>query len=195
MKSIFLDTETTGLRPGNIIQLTYIIEENKELVGAKNFFFEVDHVEDAAERVHGFSVERLRELSNGIRFDDMLDEILVDFDDATLIAHNIKFDYKFLQAELDRNFLDISDLKQFCTMKYFKNIVALPNPKGDGIKNPKLEEVVSHYGIDRDMLLKATEELFGCQDIGYHDARYDTVALYVCCLMSKKRADVSNLIK
>lgn len=59
MKKIFIDTETTALEPGEIIQLTYCIcdinKNGEEKVSlSKNFFFDVDYIEPSAEAVHGF---------------------------------------------------------------------------------------------------------------------------------------------
>ena len=61
---IYLDTETTGLCPGNICQLSYVLQTEKE-VKAKNFYFAVDNVEYGAYSVHGLSPEILYKLSNG----------------------------------------------------------------------------------------------------------------------------------
>lgn len=193
MKSVFLDTETTGLRPGNIVQLTYIVEEDKQLVGFKNYFFKVEHVEPEAERVHGFSKEKLELLSEGFEFADLAEEIQEDFEGATLIAHNINFDKKFIEAEFSRIFqLDGSE-KEFCTMKYFSKILKIPARNGAGYKNPKLEEVVDFYCIDRNKILEKAKLLFGCSEISFHDARYDTVAMYMCCLKSKNRTQIDTI--
>ena len=59
---LYLDTETTSLRPGNICQLSYVMQ-NKKGTTCKNYFFSVDYVEPSAYMVHHFSVEKLRELS------------------------------------------------------------------------------------------------------------------------------------
>ena len=48
-------------------QLSYIMQ-TKEEVSAKNFFFSVDYVEPSALAVHGFSVQKLKELSLGKEF-------------------------------------------------------------------------------------------------------------------------------
>ena len=41
MKKVFLDTETSGLAPGEIAQLSLIIEEETGEVRAKNYFFKI----------------------------------------------------------------------------------------------------------------------------------------------------------
>lgn len=190
MKSIFLDTETSGLRPGQIAQLTYVIEDNKELVGLKNYFFSVDSIEPEAEKVHGFSKEKLDILSEGFTFGELSEEIQEDFKDATIIAHNVGFDKKFIDEEFKRIYMVPGYTREFCTMAYFKPILQLPNKKYNGIKNPRLEEVVDFYKIDRDNILKKTKLIFGCEDISFHDARYDVMAMYMCCLRSKGRNKV-----
>ncbi|MBQ9709781.1 MAG: hypothetical protein IJV67_04100 [Clostridia bacterium] len=55
---LFFDTETTGLMPGRIVQLSYVMQTANE-VRAKNFFFAVDYVEPSAQAVHGFSPQKL----------------------------------------------------------------------------------------------------------------------------------------
>ncbi len=187
MKSIFLDTETTGLKPGQIAQLTYLIEENKELTVAKNYFFTVQTMSPQAEMVHGFSIEKLDELSQGATFEDFHNDILKDFNDSTCIAHNVKFDRGFVEAELDR-INKIAEFKNyFCTMEYFKNIVKLPGKFKNGYKNPKVEEVLDFYKITPEKVLQKTKYIFECEDVSFHDARYDTVAMYLCCLKSRNR--------
>ena len=60
---LFFDTETTGLNPGNICQLSYIIVDGDNME-SNNYFFKVDYVEPGAQRVHGLSVDKLFKLSN-----------------------------------------------------------------------------------------------------------------------------------
>ena len=49
---LFFDTETTGLIPGRIIQLAYIMQTGTE-IKSKCFFFAVEYVEPSAVAVHG----------------------------------------------------------------------------------------------------------------------------------------------
>lgn len=190
MKSIFLDTETTGLKPGQIAQLTYLIEENKELVAAKNYFFKVETMNPQAEMVHGFSIERLDKLSNGAIFKDLHHDILLDFKDSTFVAHNVKFDRQFVEAELERINKTAQFKRYFCTMDYFKDILKLPGKFKGGYKNPRVEEVLSFYNISPQEVLDKTKYIFKCEDVGFHDARYDTIAMYICCLKSRNRDKV-----
>ena len=49
-KLVYIDTETTDLKPGQIGQLSYIISEEDRLYG-KNMYFTVDFVSPEAEKV------------------------------------------------------------------------------------------------------------------------------------------------
>ena len=52
MKLLFFDTETTGIKPGSICQLSYITVDasaKPQITTGKNFFFTVDEMEPSAE--------------------------------------------------------------------------------------------------------------------------------------------------
>ena len=175
---IYLDTETTGLRPGNICQLSYIMQSGNK-IKEKNFFFKVDFVEYGAFMVHGFSVEKLKALSGGKRFFDYIDEIEQDFLSAEkIITHNTSFDFMFLRAEFENvnRFFDSS--KGFCSMKNSVPICKLLRSNHRGYKYPRLAELCDYLEITDSQILDKTEEIFG-ENCGYHDARFDTTALFL----------------
>ena len=105
MKLLFFDTETTSVKPGHICQLSYITVDTTtkpQTTIGKNFFFTVDEMDPGAEEVHGFSLEKLYELSEGMEFLDQLQDFMKDFFDADfVIGHNVQFDIKFLKHELN----------------------------------------------------------------------------------------------
>lgn len=181
MKMIFFDTETTGLKPGSICQLSYIMIDTTikptKPVG-KNIFFSVEYIEPSAELIHGFSVEMLYELSNGLYFEDLLEDFLEDFKSAdVLIGHNISFDLKFLTYELEGCSEELHPKQIFCTMNYYKNICNLTNSRGE-LKFPKLKEAAEFLHIKDEYIDKLGRELF--QESGsFHDARFDTTATYL----------------
>ena len=57
--TIYFDTETTGLTPGRIIELAYILDYGTR-VETKNFFFAVDYVPESASKIHGITTEKLK---------------------------------------------------------------------------------------------------------------------------------------
>lgn len=189
MKLLFFDTETTGIKPGSICQLSYITVDTSvkpQLTQGKNYFFTVDYVEPSAEEVHGFSVEKLYELSDGMYFDDLVENFYDDFKSADfIIGHNVSFDIKFLKHELAPMGEDFVPKNTFCTMSYYKNICNIPRPNGE-IKNPKLSELVKFLNISDDTIAATADKLFeGSGD--YHDARFDTAATYLAVIEGIKK--------
>ena len=184
MRTVIFDTETTDLYPGDICQISYIIFDNG--IKARNFYFEVDKMSPSAERVHGLSIEKLKELSGGKRFKDCADEIYRDFSNLNIISgHNVSFDIKFLREEFKRLDLRLSYEREFCTMKHFTNICKIV--KNDGTyKYPRLEELIKFFNISDKEIEDKTKELFNVTGNDYHDARYDTTATYLCLLRGKK---------
>ncbi len=174
---LYFDTETSGLKPGQICQLSYIMQD-KNSTRTKNFFFTVDAVEYGAFLVHGFSVEKLKELSNGKRFVDYVDEIKTDLENADLVvAHNVSFDVMFLRTEFERLNKILYLKKEFCSMKSMTPVCKLQGRR-DGYKYPKLTELCAYFEIsDRDVA-DSSKLLFG-KSANFHDARFDTTAVYL----------------
>ena len=183
MKKVFLDTETTGFAPGQIGQLSMIIEEENGVVSAKNYFFKIDYITSGAEEACGRGLEFYTKASDGKVFADYKDEILEILKDATLIAHNLKFDENFISTEFWRQNIMFKPAGRFDTMNYFRDICQLPGGRrGHKYKNPKLEEFVDYFNVDKDKVQKYSIKLFGNDDntnVGYHDARFDTTSMFV----------------
>ena len=175
---LFFDTETTGLIPGGIIQLSYIMQSECD-VKTKNFFFAVDYIEPSATEVHGYTVEKIYELSGGRTFSEFMEEIYDDFASADLIvAHNAKFDIGFLIAEYYRRERQFRYREEFDTMRFFTPIMKLERSNHKGYKFPKLSELCEFLDIYPYDITKATIKLFSIE-VSKHDARYDTTALYL----------------
>lgn len=196
---IIFDTETTGLDSAinNICQLSYIkvydFERSKpmEICSAKNFFFTVDYVEPGAEKVHGLSIDKLRELSKCKRFKDFAEEIYEDFkNEDILCGHNVDFDIGFLIKELDEAGYAARDLlykKRFCTMHSYTDILCLNwNDYYNEYKWPRLSEVVDFLSIDKEYLEDKTKEVFGLdENVDFHDARLDVTTTREIALIYK----------
>lgn len=189
MKLLFFDTETTSIKPGSICQLSYITVDasvKPQVTTGKNFFFTVDEMDPSAEEVHGFSLEKLYDLSNGQYFEDLVSDFIQDFEDADfLIGHNVNFDIKFLKHELSMLCRDLSPKNIFCTMAYYKDICRILKANGD-TKNPKLAEVIDFLNITPKQISETAERLFEGSG-NYHDARFDTAATYLTVIEGLKK--------
>lgn len=103
-RSILFDTETTGLDPATgdrVIEIAAL-----ELVGdlptGKEYRTLLDperDVPEEASRVHGFT---RADLEGQPKFAEVVDDFLAFVGDDALIAHNARFDFGFLNAELKR---------------------------------------------------------------------------------------------
>jgi DNA polymerase-3 subunit epsilon len=194
MKLLIFDTETTSLKPGHICQLSYILIDAslkpQKTIG-KNIFFSVDEMDPGAEGVHGFSLEKLYELSDGMYFEDLYQDFYNDFNEADfIIGHNVNFDIRFLKSELEGLGIDYAPRNTFCTMQYYNKICAIKKANGD-LKNPKLEEVISFLNISKQQIASKADVLFqGSGD--YHDARFDTTATYLCIIEGIKQGCIPH---
>ena len=189
MKLLVFDTETTSIKPGQICQLSYITIDastKPQKTEGKNIFFTVDEMDPNAEAIHGFSLEKLYDLSDGLYFEDLVENFLKDFEEADfIIGHNVNFDIRFLKHELEGMGLEFTPKNIFCTMQYYINICRIPKANGD-IKNPKLEEVIKFLNITKEQISTKADELFqGSGD--YHDARFDTAATYLLIIEGLKQ--------
>lgn len=181
MGFIYLDTETTSFNPGQICELSLIIEEPGTSVDAKNYFFEVDKMNSEAESVHGFSIDDLKKLSGGLRFKDYKEELLSLLSENVLVAHNLPFDEKFISSEFWRCGVSFKPAGRLDTMEYFKPILKIPakNRRYGPYKNPKLSEVAEYYNIDLNKSKELCDKLFGRGETGYHDSKFDTTIMYI----------------
>lgn len=180
MDKIFFDTETTGLKPGQIGQLAYIIQtDNNEIIG-KNSYFEVEHVDEDAAAITGMNTDFYRKASGGQKFADKANEIAIDFNNKLAIAHNIEFDKNFINIEMFRANTSFGFNQTFDTMVFFKDICKIPDRRRpDRFKNPKLIEVIQSLNIDTSKIEKYSERIFNLPSGSFHNAMYDATSLIV----------------
>jgi DNA polymerase-3 subunit epsilon len=178
MSVIYFDTETTGLRDAEICQLSYVVDNGIEVYG-KNYFFCVHSMNPAAQAVHGFSIEALEVLSDGLSFADRIDEFDKDFQDAELIvAHNASFDISMMQGEYRRLNREFKYNSYLCTMRFMTPFMQLRRSSGGGFKYPSLSELTNCYIKDFTLVDDYVRAFFGAE-CRFHDARYDAASLYL----------------
>jgi DNA polymerase-3 subunit epsilon len=84
----------------------------------------------------------------------------------------------FLRKEYENLGKDFIYKKEFCTMKKLTPICRLNRKSGVGYKYPKLSEACEFFGVT-DTEIKADVKRFFADEKDFHDARFDTTALYL----------------
>jgi DNA polymerase-3 subunit epsilon len=149
MREIIFDTETTGLDPLNGDRLVEIgcIELINRVPSGRTFhaYYNPQRPMAAeAEAVHGLSD---RFLSDKPHFREGAAELLDFLEDSKLVAHNARFDFGFLNAELRRCALAEVVLDRMV------DTLAIARSLHPGAKH-SLDALCSRYGIDRSHRVK-----------------------------------------
>lgn len=191
---IVFDTEATDLVPGQICQLSYLMDKGDTVVGC-NHFFSVDDMSPGAQEVHGFSMEDLASLSGGTWFEDKAEQILQDFNAArVLVGHNVAADERYLRVEMERAGLKLRKVATFCTMNYASGIMNMKRKVVTGRpKPPTLSELAAHYGVTEEETSQKAAEWFACGQLSLHDARFDTAMTYLCLKRAMEKGDLRSL--
>ena len=144
MRRIVLDTETTGLEPGEghrIIEVACLELSGRRATG-RHFHRYVNperSIDRAASEVHGLTAEDLQDKP---RFGDIADEFLDFVAGAELLIHNAPFDVAFLNAELER--FGRPRLESVCTVADTLEMAREIHP---GKKN-SLDALCERYCVD-----------------------------------------------
>jgi DNA polymerase III subunit epsilon len=143
MREIVLDTETTGLDPGQGHRLVELgcIELLNRIPTGSTFHVYLDPERDVpaeAFAIHGLSTEFLK---GHRRFIEVADEFLAFIGDAPLVIHNAGFDHAFLCAELKRA------ERLLIARERLVDTLLLARRKHPAGPN-RLDDLCARYGID-----------------------------------------------
>lgn len=143
MREIILDTETTGLDPkeGHRVVEIGCVELVNAIPTGRTWHCYLNPERDVPEQafaVHGLSTDFL---STKPRFADKADEFLEFVESAMLVIHNAKFDFGFLNAELEWAF------KPLLTWDRIVDTLALARRRHPGAP-ASLDALCRRYGID-----------------------------------------------
>jgi len=149
MREIVFDTETTGLDPltgDRLVEIGCVELVNRIPTGATfhAYFNPERDMPAAAEAVHGLSA---RFLSDKPLFRSKAAELLDFLGDSVLVAHNARFDFGFLNAELQRCSHPIVDMGRMI------DSLTIARSLHPGAKH-SLDALCSRYGIDRSHRVK-----------------------------------------
>lgn len=144
MREIIFDTETTGFDPltgDRMVEIGCVELVNRIPTGMTYhaYFNPQRAMPAAAEAVHGLGD---RFLAGQPLFVSQVDELLAFMGDSMLVAHNARFDFGFLNAELRLCSREEVDLARMI------DTVAMARTQHPGAKH-SLDALCVRYGIDR----------------------------------------------
>lgn len=146
MRQIVLDTETTGLEPGDghrIIEIGCVELVERRLTGNRfHQYLQPDReIDQGAIEVHGITNEFLHDKP---RFADVADDFIAYIRDAELIIHNAPFDLGFLDNELDKWRKDTPRTRDLCRVTDTLEMARKLHP---GQRN-SLDALCKRYDVD-----------------------------------------------
>ncbi len=146
MRQIVLDTETTGLDPGQghrVIEIGCIEIENRRLTGRHfHCYLNPDReIDEGAVQVHGITSAFLADKP---RFSNVADDFLHFVSDAELIIHNAPFDIGFLNSELKLAGGTYGRMEDYCSVI---DTLTMARKKHPGQRN-SLDALCKRYEVD-----------------------------------------------
>ena len=107
---------------------------------------------------------------------------------------SVAFDFMFLKAEFENNNREFNYENYFCSMKNSLSYCKLLKNRGSGYKYPKLSELCEKLEIDNMDIKIASRKLYG-ESCDFHDARFDTVALFLAVNKGMDKIDKFIFLK
>ena len=139
-RTIFLDTETTGLSPSyaRIIEIA-AIEVDNDYQPIRLFHEHLDPKQSVgiSNQSHGLDDAFLMGRKT---FRDIADNFVEFIDDATLYAHDMRFDQRFLDFELGRCHLNKLET-------YAEPVDTMPWARAKVMGSAKLEDLMRRFGF------------------------------------------------
>ncbi|OGJ49555.1 hypothetical protein A2335_02115 [Candidatus Peregrinibacteria bacterium RIFOXYB2_FULL_32_7] len=149
---IVLDTETTGLEPGGIIEIAAQKIRGGQVVDEFHSIVNPDcQIEEGATFWHGLTFDMIQ------RQGRLVAEVMPDFvkfcGNVTLVGHNIDFDLKFINHHLKNLGLALLKNPTVDTLVLARKYISL------GISNNKLSTIAEHFGISSDGAHRAMKDV------------------------------------
>jgi DNA polymerase-3 subunit epsilon len=168
-----VDVETTGLfhRVDRIIEIAAIrVDGNGNLVD--EYVTLVNPNRDLGPtHIHGITAKELRDAPT---FAEIAGDVLERLSGAVFVSHNVQFDFKFMQSEMNRLGHDLPETPLLCTLQFAGRV----DPT---IPGRSCEACCAHFGIPFEQAHSA-----------YHDAKA-TSQLLTQCLKKTKQAGAYSL--
>lgn len=120
-KLAFVDVETTGARSryDRIIEIAILRVENDQVVQTYSSLVNPQrYIPNEIEILTGITSDEIKQSPT---FREIADDVLAILKEAVFVAHNVRFDYGFLKAELKRLNKTFST-KHFCTVRLSRSL-------------------------------------------------------------------------
>jgi DNA polymerase-3 subunit epsilon len=146
MRQVVLDTETTGLDPGQghrVIEIGCVEVVDRRLTGRvfHRYLNPDREIDGGAVEVHGITSEFLADKP---RFADVVAELIEFLQGAEVLIHNAGFDVDFINRELAMADPGLGGIEAYCTVT---DTLALARQKHPGKKN-SLDALCRQYAVD-----------------------------------------------
>lgn len=166
MKIVATDIETTGLDPikNEIIELGFVIFDDKtfKVYGQYNFKIKPEHIETAhpkALEVNGYNP---KEWKDAISLKEALMFFTQATDKATFLAHNVSFDWSFIDTSLNR--LGIKHTLNYHRLDTLS--IAWAKLPHDKVHSFSLKTLCTYLGIEpEDKIHRAVNGAIKCYEV------------------------------
>jgi DNA polymerase-3 subunit epsilon len=126
---VVLDTETTGVgKTDRVVEIGIILVDGNEIVQEWETLINPER-DISNSSIHGIDANAV---SLAPTFEEIADELSAFLDNRVLVAHNLAFDVRMLQMEMDRLQREIDFGSGFCTLK---------------ATGMKLDAACEHFGV------------------------------------------------
>lgn len=173
---IVLDTETTGFSyyDNNVIEIAAMKIQDSRIVDQFHTLINPGKkIPSDASAVHGITDEMV---SESPMFSEVMGSFLDFLGNGVFVAHNVMFDWNFMNAEIQRHGGAKLPNQKMCTIELTKTIVP-------GLPTYKLKYLVEHFGT------KAQNEHRALADVSA------TVEIMLSLLPKATKAQLRRLIK
>jgi len=204
MKMLFVSIETTGLKPGEICQLSCITVDTtlKQIIG-HNKFFQVNEIPDETSKINGYTVDLLSKLSEGRKISSFKKGILKCFKEADIIiTQDVDFLVKFIKKELlaPGEALFKENQKYVSVVKIYAPIMKKKTVADMGYSYVKLTDIITKcLGFNGRNVKALTKRIY--PDINtdtketFSDSRYKAASLYLAIREGVKRGYFTKDLK
>lgn len=146
-----VDIETNAGKPkdGQIIELGAVKFQNGKIIETYESLVYAKDIPEYIQEVTGIKPEMLEDAPP---LKTVLEEFKLFLDDAVFVAHDIKFDYKFISESLEQYDLGKLENRKLCTIDLAKRIINAPKYGLSSLKEYFNIEIEEHHRALSDAL-------------------------------------------